>query len=82
MYVYMYLPYRIPVLAAVCQTLTLPLSGLKLPTIQLPSCPAPSFTQASQTPMYRGDVFQMTPGSRQTSVLALSRIPQGIPFTF
>ena len=79
---YVYLPYRTPALAAVYQTLTLPLSGLKLHTIQLPNCLAPSFTQVSQTPMYRGDVFQMTPGSRQTSVLALSRIPQGIPFTF
>ena len=79
--IFTYTSFRIPVLAAVCQILILPSSGLKRHIIHLLSCLAPSFTQVSQTPMCKGNVFQMTPGSQQTSVHAPSRILQEIPST-
>ena len=77
-----YISLRTLVLAAACQTLIIPSSGLKHHIIQLLSCLAPSFTQVSQTPMCKGNVFQMTPGSQQTSAHAPSRTPQEIPSTF
>lgn len=65
MYISLQSPFRTPVLAVVCQTLTLPSNGLKHSTTNMLRCHVLQSTPVSQTPECVGGAGQMIPGTPQ-----------------